>query len=106
MEPSDEHVLRVNCDNTALVLGGQTPSPIPPDSLLGPVKGPIPLQVDLVREMGSILLPTLCQSAVSSKLRVALLLFGPAGMTPYLKILMKAKGSIIFESISLSLLFK
>ncbi|XP_078433123.1 peroxin 6 [Wolffia australiana] len=79
MEPSEEHILRVNRNNTPLVLGGQTPSPLPPESLLGRVSGHVPLQMDVVRDVGSILLPTLCPSALSSKLRVALLLFGPTG---------------------------
>ncbi|CAA6668577.1 unnamed protein product [Spirodela intermedia] len=67
MEPLEDHILRANCRNTALVLGGHMPSPVPPHSLM-----------DAVRNMASIFVPTLCPSALSSKLRVALLLFGPA----------------------------
>uniref|UniRef100_A0A5B7CCG5 Peroxisomal ATPase PEX6 n=1 Tax=Davidia involucrata TaxID=16924 RepID=A0A5B7CCG5_DAVIN len=79
MEPSDEPVLRVNCTQTALVLGGTVPSAVPPDLLIARPKDFVPLQVDAVRNLASILTPTLCPSALSSKFRVAVLLYGLPG---------------------------
>lgn len=80
MEPSDEPVLRVNCTQTALVLGGSVPSSVPPDLLVGRSKGFMPLQGDTVKMLASILTPLICPSALASKLRVTVLLYGLAGV--------------------------
>lgn len=79
MEPINESVLRVNCNETALVLGGSAASAIPPDILVGNRDQLMPLQGDTVKLLASILAPTLCPSALSSKFRVAVFLYGPAG---------------------------
>lgn len=79
MEPSDEPILRVSHIQTALVLGGSVPSSIPPDLLIAVPKGFAPLQGDIVKNLASILAPPLCPSALSSKFRVSVLLYGLAG---------------------------
>lgn len=79
MEPSEEPFLRVNCHQTALVLGGGVPSAIPPDPLIPQSNSVSPLQDDAVLALASILAPTLCPSALSSKFRVSVLLHGVAG---------------------------
>ncbi|CAL0302445.1 unnamed protein product [Lupinus luteus] len=79
MEPSDEPILCVNRTSTALVLGGSSPSALPPDLLIAEQEGPVPLQGDTVKILASILTPTYCPSALSSKFRVSVLLYGLAG---------------------------
>lgn len=79
MEPSNERFLRVNHSQTALVLGGTVSSGLPPDLLVSSSKVPIPLQEDTVNILASVLSPPLCPSALSSKLRVAVLLHGLPG---------------------------
>lgn len=80
MEPSEEPVLRVNRHQTALVLGGGVPSAIPPDPLIPQSKSVVsPLQDDVVLALASILAPTLCPSALSTKFRISILLHGVAG---------------------------
>ncbi|MED6155243.1 peroxisomal assembly protein [Stylosanthes scabra] len=79
MEPSDELYLRVNKTSTALVLGGSSPSALPPDLLIAGPEGPVPLQGDTVKILASILTPTFCPSALSSKFRISVLLYGLAG---------------------------
>ncbi|GKV04957.1 hypothetical protein SLEP1_g17034 [Rubroshorea leprosula] len=79
IEPSDDVVLRVHNAQTALVLGGSVPSAVPPDLLLSGTKGFSPLQGDTVKILASILTPPICPSALSSKFRVAVLLYGLAG---------------------------
>ncbi|KAB1203040.1 Peroxisome biogenesis protein 6 [Morella rubra] len=79
MEPSDEQVLRVNSTQTALVLGGSVPSAVPPDLLIPGPTSFAPLQQDTVKTLASILTPPLCPSALSSKFRVSVLLYGLAG---------------------------
>ncbi|KAL6559107.1 hypothetical protein OROHE_006476 [Orobanche hederae] len=79
MEPSEEPVLRVNRSQTALVLGGGVPSAVPPEPLIPRVKSFSPVQEDAVLALASILAPTLCPSAFSSKFRVAILLHGVPG---------------------------
>ncbi|XP_044503231.1 peroxisome biogenesis protein 6 isoform X2 [Mangifera indica] len=79
MEPSHEAVLRVNCTQTALVLGGSVPSPIPPDLLISGSNGFAPLQGDTVKLLASILAPSLCPSVLSSKFKVSVLLHGLRG---------------------------
>lgn len=80
MEPSDEPILRVNRTKTALVLGGNVPSAVPPDLLISTSKGSVPLQGDTVKNLASILMPPLCPSALSSKFRVSVLLHGLPGV--------------------------
>ncbi|XP_059438580.1 peroxisomal ATPase PEX6 [Corylus avellana] len=79
IEPSDEQVLRVNSTQTALVLGGSVPSAVPPDLLIAGPKKFAPLHGDTVKILASILTPPLCPSALSSKFRVSVLLYGLAG---------------------------
>ncbi|KAG2267496.1 hypothetical protein Bca52824_062051, partial [Brassica carinata] len=76
MEPSNERFLRVNHYQTALVLGGTVSSGLPLDLLVSRSKVPMPLQEDAVNVLASVLSPPLCPSALSSKLRVAVLLHG------------------------------
>lgn len=79
MEPSDNPVLRVNCTKTALVLGGNVPSGVPPDLLCDHPKTFAPLQGDTVKILASVLMPSLCSSALAVKFRVAVLLSGLTG---------------------------
>ncbi|KAH0660381.1 hypothetical protein KY289_029129 [Solanum tuberosum] len=79
MEPSEEPVLKVNRTRTALVLGGNVPSAVPPDFLIPRPQGSLPLQVSTVKTLASILIPPLCPSALSSKFRVVVLLHGLTG---------------------------
>ncbi|CAH8336730.1 unnamed protein product [Eruca vesicaria subsp. sativa] len=79
MEPSNERFLRVNHFQTALVLGGTVSSGLPPDLLVSSSEVIMPLQVDTVNVLASVLSPPLCPSALSSKLRVAVLLHGLPG---------------------------
>ncbi|KAL6494323.1 hypothetical protein OROGR_031123 [Orobanche gracilis] len=79
MEPSEEPVLRVNRSQTALVLGGGVPSAVPPEPLIPRVRSFSPVQEDAVLTLASILAPTLCPSAFSSKFRVTILLHGVPG---------------------------
>lgn len=78
MEPSNEPILRTNRAQTALVLAASTPSAVPPNLLLDQ-RGFPPLHQDTVKTLASIITPTLCPSALSSKFRVAVLLFGSPG---------------------------
>ncbi|CAN7038712.1 unnamed protein product [Brassica oleracea var. botrytis] len=79
MEPSNERFLRVNHYQTALVLGGTVSSGLPPDLLVSRSKVPMPLQEDAVNVLASVLSPPLCPSALSLKLRFAVLLHGLPG---------------------------
>ncbi|GMH02640.1 hypothetical protein Nepgr_004479 [Nepenthes gracilis] len=79
MDPSEECVLRVNCSQTALVLGGSVPSAIPPDLLTAGPKCVAPLHGETITILASILIPPLCPSVLSSKFKVAILLHGPEG---------------------------
>lgn len=80
MEPSDEPILRVNRAQTALVLGGNASSAVPPDLLIAGSEGFAPLQEETVKRLASILTPAICPSTLSSKFRVSILLYGLAGM--------------------------
>lgn len=79
MEPSDEPILRVNHSQTALVLGGNATSAVPPDLLIAGSKGFAPLQEETVKLLASVLTPAICPSTLSSKFRVSVLLHGLAG---------------------------
>lgn len=78
-EPVDEPIFRVNCNQTALVLGGSVASAVPPDLLIDDSKVFMPLQGDVVKILASVLAPPLCPSVLSSKFRVAVLLYGLTG---------------------------
>nr|XP_043622700.1 peroxisome biogenesis protein 6 isoform X2 [Erigeron canadensis] len=78
-EPSDELVLRINRTQTALVLAASTPSAVPPNLLLAKQRGFAPLHQEAIKTLASIITPTLCPSELSSKFRVAVLLFGLPG---------------------------
>ncbi|KAM1058098.1 hypothetical protein COP1_031381 [Malus domestica] len=80
MEPSDDPSLRVNHSQTALVLGGSVSSSVPPDLWIAEQQGFAPLQGDTVKILASILTPPLCPSALSSKFRVSVLLYGLADL--------------------------
>ncbi|XP_074561863.1 peroxisomal ATPase PEX6-like, partial [Curcuma longa] len=79
MEPLDELILRVNCNQTALVLGGSVASAIPPMGLIANYDEFKPIHVETVKTLTSILIPALCPSALLSKFRVAVFLYGSAG---------------------------
>jgi len=79
MEPLNEPILRVNCNQTALVLGGSVASALPPDLFVNNSNDMMPLQADTMKTLASILAPTLCPSALSSKFRVSVFLYGPSG---------------------------
>ncbi|KAG0469977.1 hypothetical protein HPP92_016677 [Vanilla planifolia] len=79
MEPSGEPTLRINSQKTALILGGTVASAIPPDFFIQSSREFVPLQIDTMHKLVSILAPTICPSVLSSKFRVAILLYGPAG---------------------------
>ncbi|XP_010249705.1 PREDICTED: peroxisome biogenesis protein 6 isoform X2 [Nelumbo nucifera] len=79
MEPADEALLCVNCNQTALVLGGSVASAVPPELLVGGSQGLMPLQGDIVKTLASVLTPPLCPSALSSKFRISVFLYGSTG---------------------------
>ncbi|XP_020269386.1 peroxisome biogenesis protein 6, partial [Asparagus officinalis] len=79
MEPLNEPILRINCNQTALVLGGSVASAVPPDLFVNTFHESMPLQADTVRKLASILAPTLCPTSLSSRFRVAVFLYGPSG---------------------------
>ncbi|CAH9098755.1 unnamed protein product [Cuscuta epithymum] len=80
MQPSEEPVLRVNRSKTALVLGGNAPSAIPPYFLIPGPQCVLPVQLNTVKTLASILMPALCPSPLSSKFRVAVLISGLPGI--------------------------
>lgn len=98
MEPSNERFLRVSHYQTALVLGGTVSSGLPPDLLVSRSKVPMPLQEDAVNVLASVLSPPLCPSALSSKLRVAVLLHGLPGTFYFFKWPAVIWGKSIFIS--------
>lgn len=63
------------------MLGGSVPSAVPPDLLIAGPKKFAPLHGDTVKILASILTPPLCPSALSSKFRVSVLLYGLAGVS-------------------------
>ena len=56
MEPN-EVILRVNCNQTALVLGGSVPSLLPPAFLATCSEGCTPLQLDIAQQLAFLLAP-------------------------------------------------
>ncbi|KAJ4797804.1 hypothetical protein LUZ62_049050 [Rhynchospora pubera] len=79
MEPSDEPVLRVNCTQTTLVLGGAAPSAIPPYNLLCSSSDQVPVQGEAVKTLSFLIASVIYPSVLTSKFRFGLLLHGPSG---------------------------
>uniref|UniRef100_A0A0E0KV92 Peroxisomal ATPase PEX6 n=1 Tax=Oryza punctata TaxID=4537 RepID=A0A0E0KV92_ORYPU len=79
MEPSDEPVLRVNCNQTALVLGGGASASIPPYSLFASPGASVPLHSEIVEHLASIIAPALCPSNILPKVKFSTFLYGPSG---------------------------
>ncbi|XP_015692281.2 peroxisome biogenesis protein 6 [Oryza brachyantha] len=79
MEPSDEPILRVNCNQTALVLGGSASAPIPPYSLFAAPGVSVPLHSETVEQLASIIAPALCPSNILPKVKFSTFLYGPSG---------------------------
>ncbi|CAO2823874.1 unnamed protein product [Amaranthus hypochondriacus] len=79
LDPPEEPILRVNREQTALVLGGSAAAAFPPDLLISEPVDIAPLQRDTIKSLGSILTPPLCPSVLSSKFGVSILLHGLAG---------------------------
>ncbi|KAH9329780.1 hypothetical protein KI387_001888, partial [Taxus chinensis] len=78
MEPN-EAILRVNCNQTALVLGGTVPSDLPPAFMAICGADCTPLQEDIAQQLAFLLAPCLYPSAFSYKFKTTVLLHGPAG---------------------------
>ncbi|KAK3143703.1 hypothetical protein QOZ80_4AG0303840 [Eleusine coracana subsp. coracana] len=79
MEPSDEPVLRVNCNETALVLGGGASSAVPPYSFFDPSGNKVPLHSEIVEHLASIIAPALCPSDILPKTKFSTFIYGPSG---------------------------
>ncbi|WVZ87148.1 hypothetical protein U9M48_033835 [Paspalum notatum var. saurae] len=79
MEPSDEPILRVNCNETALVLGGAAASAIPPYSFFAAPGDSVPLHGEIVEHLTSIIAPALCPSDVLPRIKFSTFLYGPSG---------------------------
>jgi peroxin-6 len=79
MEPSDEPILRVNCNETALVLGGAASAAIPPYSLFAASGNSVPLHGEIVEHLASIIAPALCPSDILPKIKFSTFLYGPSG---------------------------
>ncbi|EES12865.1 hypothetical protein BDA96_06G237300 [Sorghum bicolor] len=79
MEPSDEPILRVNCNETALVLGGAASAAIPPYSFFAASGNSVPLQSEIVEHLASIIAPALCPSDILPKIKFSTFLYGPSG---------------------------
>lgn len=79
MEPSDEPILCVNCNQTALVLGGSASAPIPPRSFFAASDDSVPLHGEIVEQLASIIAPALCPSNVLPRIKFSTFLYGPSG---------------------------
>jgi len=79
MEPSDEPILRVNCNETALVLGGAASAAIPPYSFFSASGDPLPLHGEIVEHLASIIAPALCPSDILTKIKFSTFIYGPSG---------------------------
>lgn len=79
MEPSDEPILRVNCNQTALVLGGSASAPVPPYSFFAASGDSVPLHGEIVEKLASIIAPALCPSNILPKIKFSTFLYGPSG---------------------------
>lgn len=78
MEPSDEPILRVNCNETALVLGGAASAAIPPCSFAASGDS-VPLHDEIVERLASIIAPALCPSDILPRIKFSTFLYGPSG---------------------------
>ena len=79
MEPSDDPILRVNCDQTALVLGGSASAPVPPCSFFAAYDDSVPLHGEIVEQLASIIAPALCPSNILPRIKFSTFLYGPSG---------------------------
>nr|CAB3488282.1 unnamed protein product [Digitaria exilis] len=79
MEPSDEPILRVNCNETALVLGGAASAAIPPYSFFAASGDSVPLHGEMVEHLASIIAPALCPSDILPKIKFSTFIYGPSG---------------------------
>ncbi|KAG2568805.1 hypothetical protein PVAP13_7NG400000 [Panicum virgatum] len=79
MEPSDEPILRVNCNETALVLGGAASAAIPPYSFFAASGDSLPLHGEIVEHLASIIAPALCPSDILTKIKFSTFIYGPSG---------------------------
>ncbi|CAN6236250.1 unnamed protein product [Urochloa humidicola] len=79
MEPSDEPILRVNCNETALVLGGAVSAAIPPYSFFAASGDSVPLHGEIVEHLASIIAPALCPSDILTKIKFSTFIYGPSG---------------------------
>ncbi|KAF7018392.1 hypothetical protein CFC21_031691 [Triticum aestivum] len=79
MEPSNEPILRVNRDQTALVLGGSASAPIPPCSFFSANDDSVPLHGEVVEQLASIIAPALCPSNILPRIKFSTFLYGPSG---------------------------
>ncbi|KAF8650008.1 hypothetical protein HU200_064170 [Digitaria exilis] len=79
MEPSDEPILRVNCNETALVLGGAASAAIPPYSFFAASGDSVPLHGEIVEHLASIIAPALCPSDILPKVKFSTFIYGPSG---------------------------
>ncbi|KAL6843696.1 hypothetical protein ACP4OV_026267 [Aristida adscensionis] len=79
MEPSDELILRVNCNQTALVLGGGASAAILPYTFFAGSGDSVPLHGETVEHLASIIAPALCPSAILPKIKFSTFLYGPSG---------------------------
>ena len=79
MEPSDDPILRVNCDQTALVLGGSASAPVPPRSFFAAYDDSVPLHGEIVEQLASIIAPALCPSNILPRIKFSTFLYGPSG---------------------------
>ncbi|CAM0902833.1 unnamed protein product [Alopecurus aequalis] len=79
MEPSDDPILRVKCDQTALVLGGSASAPVPPCSFFAANDDSVPLHGEIVEQLASIIAPALCPSNILPRIKFSTFLYGPSG---------------------------
>ena len=64
MEPSDEPILRVNCNETTLVIGGAASAAIPPYSFFASSGNSVPLHSEVVEHLASVIAPTFSPSDI------------------------------------------
>ncbi|CAD6259613.1 unnamed protein product [Miscanthus lutarioriparius] len=78
IEPSDEPILRVNCNETALVLGGAASAAIPLYSFFAASGNSVPLHGEIVEHLASIIAPALCPLDILPKIKFSTFLYGPS----------------------------
>uniref|UniRef100_A0ACD5V3N7 Uncharacterized protein n=1 Tax=Avena sativa TaxID=4498 RepID=A0ACD5V3N7_AVESA len=79
MEPSDDPILRVKSDQTALVLGGSASASVPPCTLFTTSDDSVPLHGEIVEQLASIIAPALCPSNILPRIKFSTFLYGPSG---------------------------